>query len=214
MGDESDDGEGDPWGGAGPGPDGGGGGAGGRAAEGGGDRRVGDGGDAGGEEGGADAAAETAGFQPSEAAAPGVDSAAPPGTAAAFSASAVQVAAARRVIYEDAVRRSGTALMRRLRNQMRAQTRDEKDTGTEVGMILRRRAEAVRAEAEKRRRLEREKEKEEAEDLNAERFTLMLRRPPLRRVRCTCSKRWRIDGTLRPGNALLSSSGHASAGCN
>ena len=88
---------------------GGGGGGGGRAAEGGGDAEAGDGEEGGSGGGGADGAAAAPGFQPRKA-----DGAR---DALAAAARAGDVAAARMVVYRDAVTRGGDPLMRRLRDQ-------------------------------------------------------------------------------------------------
>ena len=133
---------------------GGGGGGGGRAAEGGGDAEAGDGEEGGSDGGGADAAAGAAGFQPRDA------DGARDATAAA--ARGGDVAAARMVLYNDALKRGDDVLLKRLRNQMREEDRDAKDASTKVGVLLRQRAEALRAEEAKRRRVAREKERDEA----------------------------------------------------
>ena len=77
------------------------------------------------------------------------------------------MAAARRIVYEEALRLKDEPLMRRLRKQMQGESRSEKDARTKTGILLRERAEEVRAEDAKRRRIRLEQEKEDAKDLEA-----------------------------------------------
>ena len=159
---ETDDDEDEDFGGSGLfGPDGGGGRGGSRAAQGGGDAGAGDGDGAG--VGGADAASLPGEDQPSQAPPSAAGGDCPPVAAAAVPGP-MDVATARRIMYDEAMRRQDDALARRLRKQMLEESRDEKLASSATGLVLRERAEQIRAEDWERRRIQKEKEKEEAKE--------------------------------------------------
>ena len=76
----------------------------------------------------------------------------------------MDVATARRIMYDEAMRRQDDALARRLRKQMLEEERDQKLASSATGLLLRERAEQIRAEDWERRRIQKEKEKEEAKE--------------------------------------------------
>ena len=71
---------------------------------------------------------------------------------AAESKRAVQVVAARQIMYQDAVRTKNDVLLRHLRQQMRSESKQEREIATDIGMLLRKRAlESSEADAKLRR---------------------------------------------------------------
>ena len=75
------------------------------------------------------------------------------------------IAAARRVLYEEAVQKRDDAMLRCMRKPTREETLNEKDAATDVSMLLRERAEDQRAEEAKRRREVLEEERLAAKDI-------------------------------------------------
>ena len=84
---------------------------------------------------------------------------------AAESNRAKDIAVARRLLYDEAVRKRDDLMMRRMRQQMLEETQMQKDASTEVGLLLRKRAQEQRAEEAKRRRAALEDERLAAKDL-------------------------------------------------
>ena len=76
-----------------------------------------------------------------------------------------ELAAARRVLYEEAVRTRDDKMARILRQQMQKETRDQKDASTEVGMLLKKRAQEQLLADNKRRKDAAQEERLAAKDL-------------------------------------------------
>ena len=76
-----------------------------------------------------------------------------------------QVAAARQVIYAEAVRTRNDTMLRHMRKQMREETQSQRDIGTEVGAFLRKRVQEHRVAETKRLRMALEEERLAANDL-------------------------------------------------
>ena len=84
---------------------------------------------------------------------------------AAESNRSIEIASARRLLYDEAIRTRDDLMLRHMRKQMREQTLNQKDASTEVGSLLRKRAQEQRAEEAKRRRDAVEEERLAAKDL-------------------------------------------------
>ena len=77
----------------------------------------------------------------------------------------LEIAAAHRLLLEDAVRSRDDAMLRMMRNKIRGHEREQNDKCTEVGTFLRKRAQEQRVADEKRRRCVAEEERLAAKDL-------------------------------------------------
>ena len=77
---------------------------------------------------------------------------------AAKSARSLQVAGARQVMFDEAIRTRNDAMLRQMRQQMRGETQKQKDAGTEIGMLLKKRVQENREADMKRRRQDLEQE--------------------------------------------------------
>ena len=77
----------------------------------------------------------------------------------------LQIAAARRLLYDEAIQQRDDLMVRHMRKKMREETQSQRDAGTEVGMLLRKRAQEQRAEEVKRRRDALEEDRLAAKDL-------------------------------------------------
>ena len=62
------------------------------------------------------------------------------------------VAAARQVLYAESMRKRDDLMLKHMRQQIRGETRNQKAAATEVGMLLRKRAQEQRDADAKRRR--------------------------------------------------------------
>jgi len=77
----------------------------------------------------------------------------------------MDIAVARRLLFDEAVKTRDDAMLRRLRKQMRGETLDQKEASTDVGMLLRKRAQDQQVEDAKRQREAAEEERLAAKDL-------------------------------------------------
>jgi hypothetical protein len=77
------------------------------------------------------------------------------------------IAQARQLLYDEASKKRDDNMLRHLRKQMREETQEQKDASTEVGVLLRKRAQEQRAEDAKRQRDALEEERLAAKDLEA-----------------------------------------------
>ena len=84
---------------------------------------------------------------------------------AAESKRALQVAAARQIIYEEAVRTKNDLMMKHMRAAMRGETKKQRDCGTNVSMLLRTRAKEFSDAEAKLRRESIEEERLSAKDV-------------------------------------------------
>ena len=84
---------------------------------------------------------------------------------AADSNLSIEIAAARRLLYDEAMKKRDDTLLRCIRKQMRDETLNQKDASTDVGMLLRKRAQDQQAEDAKRRREAVEEDRLAAKDL-------------------------------------------------
>ena len=84
---------------------------------------------------------------------------------AAESTRAQELAAARRLLYDEAVLKRDDSVVRRMRQQMREETQMQKDASTQMGLLLKKRAQEQRADEAKRRRDALEEERLAAKDL-------------------------------------------------
>ena len=84
---------------------------------------------------------------------------------AAESDRSIAVAAARQVLYGEAVRKKDDLMLRHMRKQMRGETQRQRDADTEVGVFLRKRAHEHREAEAKRRREALEEERLAAKNL-------------------------------------------------
>ena len=155
---ETEDDEDDNFGGSGPFNSGGGGGS---AARDRGGTGAADGDGAGAGEGCADAAALPVCDQPNGAAPSVAGGCCPPGAAAA-SAHAMDLMTAKRMVYDEAIRKGDDAMAARIRKYLREDKVAEQDASSEIGTLLRNRAEKEVAAVLEQRRKNKEKQKEEA----------------------------------------------------
>ena len=88
----------------------------------------------------------------------------------AVGCSSVDVAAARRLLYEDAIRRKDDTMLRCLRKQMHGETQKQKDASSEVSVILGKRLAASQLEETKRRREANLEERLAAKDLEGQKL--------------------------------------------
>ena len=88
-----------------------------------------------------------------------------PSSSAAGSAQSMDLASARKVLYDEAVRTKQDTMIRHLRKQMREETQNEKDVATETGKFLRKRLQEQQDAAAKRQRAARAEERLAAKDI-------------------------------------------------
>jgi len=83
----------------------------------------------------------------------------------AVSNAPIEIAAARQVLYDEAVRKRDDLMLKHMRKQMRQETQTQKDASTEVAVLLRKRGQEYREAEAKRRRDSLAEEKLAAKDL-------------------------------------------------